>query len=232
MIDTDPLEEPAGVERRAPHWLTTWADMMSVLLTFFIVLQTFSTLSESKFQEAMSSIQRAFRIPIPILSPGDLAYDRLRTAEAIERELSDRELHGITVQDFGDRIVLTADSEMLFPLGKSDLSAAGQRIMDGVARALSKAPGTIRVEGHTCDLPVGSGSGFRDNWDLSSQRALSVLHELADRGVKPERMAATGYGEFRPIVPNDTPEHRQQNRRVEFVIEKAGRPADAFDEDS
>jgi len=218
----DDLYEDSGDDEGGGGWLVTWADMMSVLLTFFIVLQAFSTLSEKKFYEAMSSIQRAFQMPLPIKSPGSATYEMPRTADEIMVQLEQEQLSGISVEDFGDRIVLTVESGLLFGLGRADLTPSGRELMDRVAEALKKAKGPIRVEGHTCDLPVGAGSDFEDNWQLSTGRALSVLHELALRGIPPERMAAVGHGEFHPIAPNDTEENRRKNRRVEFVIEKGG----------
>ncbi|GJM45525.1 MAG: chemotaxis protein MotB [Gemmatimonadota bacterium] len=222
----DELEEEEE-EGGAPGWLTTWADMMSVLLTFFIVLQAFSTLSEKKFYEAMSSIQRAFHMPLPIKAPGSFTYETPRTAEEMEEQL-DKDTEGISVEDFGDRIVLTVESGMLFGIGRAEMTSTGASIMDQVAKAIARAPGPIRVEGHTCDLPVGAGSEFRDNWELSTGRALSVLQELTRRGIRPERLAASGHGEFHPIAPNDTEENRRKNRRVEFVIEKGPEVADDF----
>ncbi|MBZ0268709.1 OmpA family protein, partial [bacterium] len=194
----------------------------SVLLTFFIVLQAFSTLSEKKFYEAMSSIQRAFQMPLPIKSPGSQTYEMPRTADEMLQQLEQDDMNGVSVEDFGDRIVLTVESGLLFGLGRADLTGPGREVMNNVAEALKKAQGPIRVEGHTCDLPVGSGSEFEDNWQLSTGRALSVLHELAVHGIPPERMAAVGHGEFHPIAPNDTEANRRRNRRVEFVIEKGG----------
>ncbi len=214
------LDEPCDECKESPPWLTTWADMMSVLLTFFIVLQAFSTLSEKKFYEAMSSIQAAFRMPLPIRAPGNARYDEPRTADEIETTLSEEELKGVSVEDFGDRIVVTVDSQMLFGLGEARLTSGGTQVMDTVTRALSVASGPIRVEGHTCNLPVGRGSVYRNNWELSAARALTVLEELTLRGVEPQRLAAVGLGEYHPLAPNDSEENRMRNRRVEFIIEK------------
>lgn len=226
---SDPYEDSDEEESGGGGWLVTWADMMSVLLTFFIVLQAFSTLNERKFFEAMSSIQRAFQMPLPIRSPGSRTQESPRTADDMEEQLEADGEEGVSVEDFGDRIVLTVDSELLFALGKAGLTPEGEQVMGEVSRVLSKAPGPIRVEGHTCDLPVGPASEFRDNWDLSTGRALSVLHELTRRGIPPERLAAVGYGEFHPVAPNDTEENRRKNRRVEFVVEKTISGADTYD---
>jgi len=226
---SDPYEDPSDDEGGAGRWIVTWADMMSVLLTFFIVLQAFSTLNERKFFEAMSSIQRAFQMPLSIRSPVATFPRAPRLVEEMQQALDQEGDDGISLDDYGDRIVLTVDSELLFRLGHADLTPAGARIMDEVSRVLTKSSGPVRVEGHTCDLPLGASSAFRDNWDLSTGRALSVVHELTRRGVPPERLAAVGYGEFHPVAPNDSEENRRRNRRVEFVIEKGISGADALD---
>ena len=136
--------------------------------------------------------------------------------------IADEDIDGISVEDYGDRVVLTVESGMLFDVGEADLTPAGVGIIAGVFDALSSADlkGKIRVEGHTCDLQLGPRSEFGSNWWLSSARAVTVLEALEDRGIPPERLSGAGYGEFRPRVPNTSEENRQRNRRVEFVIEK------------
>jgi len=227
MRELDDLDDgDREQEGRRVGWLTTWADMMAVLLTFFIVLQAFSTISERKFFEAMASIQRALQMPMPIRAPGSFTFESPRLADEVAQRIEDENIDGISVQDFGNRIVLTVESGLLFGLGRADLTYGGAQVMDKVARALNAAPGPIRVEGHTCDLPVGEGSEFEDNWELSAGRALSVLQELTERGIRPERLVAAGYGEFHPVAPNDSEGNRRRNRRVEFVIQKGPGLAD------
>jgi chemotaxis protein MotB len=228
MADPAELEEERDEdESGGATWLTTWADMMSVLLTFFIVLQAFSTISEKKFYEAISSIQMAFRVPLPIRSPGQFTYDvPVSTAAELERMLDDKDIAGASVQDFGDRLVLSIESKFLFPLGSAALSFEGEQLMDSIAKVLGQQQGDIRIEGHTCDLPLGAANRYRDNWELSTERALSVLGALSSRGIRPERMGAAGYGEFRPIAPNDSEKNRARNRRVEFVVETRAGSAD------
>jgi chemotaxis protein MotB len=224
ILDEEEREEP----EEGAAWLTTWADMMSVLLTFFIVLQAFSTISEKKFYEAMSSIQMAFRIPLPIRSPGNFQYVvPTSTATELESMIDEKDIDGASVMDYGDRVVLSIESRFLFPLGRAALSDEGDRLMDDVAKLLAEEKGRIRIEGHTCDLPLGAANRFRDNWELSTERALTVLGALERRGIRPERMAAAGYGEYQPVAPNDGEENRARNRRVEFVIEKRPPRADS-----
>jgi len=214
------------VKASAP-WLITWADMMAVLLTFFIVLQAFSTVSESKFHEAMESIQDAFQITLPIHPLGQtLFYPRDRTAVELQARIAEENVEGISVQDWGDRVVLTVDSALLFDIGRANLTEDGRRALDGLSSVLVDSPGSIHIEGHTCDLPVRAGHEFRNNWWLSTARALTVLEALQGQGVPPERLSATGYAEHDPIATNDSEENRARNRRVEFIIEKQPLGAD------
>ena len=224
MNDSDFESEPQP-EGGGQEWLTTWADMISLLLVFFIVLQAFSTINEKKFGDAMRSIQRAFKVPIAYEASSPLPGDP-DAMEQMQEALEEQETPGISAQAFGDRLVLRVDSGLLFPLGRAELRPEAASVMDKVAKALNAVDGNIRVEGHTCNLPVGKATPFKDNWDLSAARALTAVEALIARGVRPERLGALACGEFRPLVPNDSEEHRQKNRRVEFVVEKRVGPAD------
>jgi chemotaxis protein MotB len=117
-------------------------------------------------------------------------------------------------------LVLRFVAEVLFDSGKANLKKEAYPILDKVANFLiSKVPDRdIAIEGHTDNEPI-KYSGWKSNWELSTARALSVLHYFVDKkGIKATRVSAIGYGEYRPIASNDTPEGRQKNRRVEIVI--------------
>ena len=127
------------------------------------------------------------------------------------------------VQIVGDRFVF--QSEVLFAPGQADIAAAGQQQLSQLAVALAdiaaKIPYDInwvlQVDGHTDNLPVRAGR-YADNWDLSTERALSVVRFLVSQGVPAARLAATGYGEFQPLTSGDTTEDRRLNRRIELKI--------------
>ncbi|NQT33298.1 MAG: OmpA family protein [Candidatus Omnitrophica bacterium] len=117
-------------------------------------------------------------------------------------------------------LVITFLAEIFFDSGKAVISATGEEPLEKVAAVLngSVPNSAIAVEGHTDNDPI-KHSAWESNWELSSARALAVLHYLIDKGsVKPERLSAVGYGEYRPVASNDTPEGKQENRRVEIVI--------------
>ena len=127
------------------------------------------------------------------------------------------------VRIVGDRFVF--DSEVLFQQGSATLGAEGREQVAQVARVIKQIAGEIppginwiiRVDGHTDKVPVGFNRQFRDNWELSTARALSVVKYMVDaEGIPPERLAAAGFGEFQPIDAADTPEAYARNRRIEM----------------
>ena len=127
------------------------------------------------------------------------------------------------VRIVGDRFVF--QSEVLFGQGQADIAAEGEMQLAQLAVALTQIAAEIpedidwvlQVEGHTDDIPVRAGR-FADNWDLSTERALSVVRFLADQGLPPNRLAAAGYGEFQPLDPSDSDEARRRNRRIEMTL--------------
>ena len=115
-------------------------------------------------------------------------------------------------------VVSIVTDQVLFDTGKADLKPVGQQVLDAVAPALRELPNDISVEGHTDNVPI-SGGLFASNWELSAVRATTVLRYMVSTdGLQASRMSATGYADTRPVVPNDTPAHQQQNRRVEVVV--------------
>jgi chemotaxis protein MotB len=117
-------------------------------------------------------------------------------------------------------LVITFLAEIFFDSGKADMRSEGKPILEKVAKVLNKdvAGSDVAIEGHTDSDPI-KRSGWKSNWELSSSRALAVLHYFVDEGhIKPPRLSADAYGEFRPVASNDTREGKQKNRRVEIVI--------------
>ncbi|MCS6781315.1 MAG: peptidoglycan -binding protein [Geminicoccaceae bacterium] len=124
----------------------------------------------------------------------------------------------------GDRFVFP--SELLFPSGSARLEPEGEAQLERLAATLREVAATIpsdidwvlRVDGHTDRRPVGPGSPFRSNWELSTARAISVVEFLIRRGIPPERLVAAGFGEFRPLDPGDSETAWRRNRRIEFKL--------------
>ena len=148
--------------------------------------------------------------------------DRLRAAKALLEERLAKEIaeHQVSVNMDERGLVITFLAEILFDSGKAKVRPEAQPILDKVARVLQQELVTqpIGIEGHTDNEPI-KYSNWKSNWELSTARATSVLHYLVDeRQLKPTRVPAIGYGEYRPVASNDAPEGKQQNRRVEVVV--------------
>jgi chemotaxis protein MotB len=116
-------------------------------------------------------------------------------------------------------LVITFVAEVLFDSGKANVRPQGQEMLDKVVYVIQskRIPQNIGIEGHTDNEPI-KYSGWKSNWELSTARATSVLHHIEGKGIDPERLSATGYGEYRPVASNETTAGRQKNRRVEIVI--------------
>ncbi len=147
---------------------------------------------------------------------------QLREAKSMLEQKLRREIGDERVKlEMADRgLVITFVAEVLFDSGKSQIKSEGKEILQKIANVLKKETpdNEIGIEGHTDNEPI-KHSGFKSNWELSTARATEVLHYLVDNGkLNPEKLSATGYGEFRPVTNNDTPEGRQKNRRVEIII--------------
>jgi len=140
--------------------------------------------------------------------------------DMLESKLRDEIRNKQVKVDMTDRgLVITFVDEVLFDSGKAELKKDARSILDKVSDViLEKVSGkNIGIEGHTDNVPI-THSGWKSNWELSTARAVSVLHYLEDAGVNPKKMRATGFGKYKPIASNDTAKGRQQNRRVEIVI--------------
>jgi len=144
----------------------------------------------------------------------DKAMAKLR--RALQKEIDDKQVK-VGMEDRG--LVITFVAEVLFDSGKAKIRPEAYPALDKIAQALTEITPDrrIAIEGHTDNEPI-KHSGWKSNWELSTARATNVVHFLVERGLSPEVLQATGYGEHRPIASNNTPEGRQRNRRVEIVV--------------
>jgi chemotaxis protein MotB len=187
----------------APPWLVNYADLMTELTILFIVLY------------AMSSA---------------LAKDIVKARQDIQDTLKEEKIAGeVVIEKDGLRLSLEeGGSAALFESGSAELTGAMKQIMEkmhGVLYKLNQTH-TIVVEGHTDNVPIKSGR-YTSNWELSTARATSVVRYLvSDQKFDPSKLAAIGYGEYRPIAANDTPENRAKNRRVVFFVKTEGAAAE------
>ena len=227
MIEDRSFEESENEMNKGAVWGVVYGDFMSNMMVFFLVLFGFSLKAQQNpkgptFDESLSSIQKEFGGKI-----SQAQLDRLMQKK-IEDDLSDKlqkmidkeglhELARVEANENKIKLVLTAP--VLFDLGKAELKPEALPIIESIARALAQPPlnKEIIVEGHTDNIPLAGGR-YASNWTLSAARANAVVQVLIQVGVAPEHLTATGYGEYRPIAPNDTPEHRAQNRRIEIGV--------------
>ncbi len=125
----------------------------------------------------------------------------------------------VELMELRGRTTVKMRDKILFASGSATLGADGRSALRKLSEALRGIRGkTLRVEGHTDDVPTGASGPFATNWELSTARALAVVHFLQDTGVDPTRLSGAGYAEFQPIASNDTPEGRSLNRRIEIVL--------------
>jgi len=226
-----PPEEP-GI----PGWVVTYGDMMSLLLTFFILLLSFSSIQESKFKQAMESLQTAlgvFKNSQSVIEfetmvvPQEVGGDRsemLYEFRELEQYLLEENLDDqVEVAMTEEGIQIQIEDEFLFASGTADLQQGTSQVLAKIAGFLDGKGTEISVSGHTDSIPIRTAR-FPSNWELSAARAIAVARELQQTGIAPGRLSATGYGEFRPIADNGTPAGRAKNRRVEIFMKYDDRP--------
>ena len=125
----------------------------------------------------------------------------------------------VTVDKEDDKVIVTVGAGGAFPSGTANLTQAAKKIMSNIAEVNKKSNSTIKVTGHTDNVPLVFGSKYRDNWDLAAARSSSVVQELTGSGkLNPKRMKAISYGETQPVETNDTSKGREKNRRIEIEI--------------
>ena len=147
----------------------------------------------------------------------ELSRSKSMLEQKLSQEINDKQ---IKLQMMEKGLVITVVGDLLFDSGKAKIRTEAYPLLDKVSAILkdNMRQFNVGIEGHTDNVPI-KHSGWKSNWELSTSRALSVLHYLVkDQGISPERLSAIGYGEYRPVASNDSRDGRKQNRRVEIVI--------------
>lgn len=205
-IISDRASKQAGSNGEENDWLTTYGDLMSLLLVFFVLFYIFSVTGQ-----------------LPLLSEALQAYQTKETKRA--PELPETQLTTTPTPDNGE-VTISIPSEILFDLGQADLKKAAipflHEAVDSIKAILVEDPqAQVRIEGYTDNIPIHNWR-YKSNWELSAARAISVVrYFIEDEQFDPSKLQAMGYGEYNPVVPNDTPAHRQKNRRVEIKVVKS-----------
>jgi chemotaxis protein MotB len=224
-------KKPPASHEDLARWLLTYADLITLLLVFFIVLYSMSSVNQKKFEGLTQSLAITFgnigRSGVldggRSVIPGNLHFkERLNmqnTEERVRRLIAQMGLQGKVTTSYEERgLVISIKDSVLFISGSAELIEGAQQIVARVGQIIAKMPNSIRVEGHTDNDHIHN-ERFFSNWELSTSRATNVLQYLISRcGIPPSRLSAAGYGEYKPHVPNTTPENKARNRRVDIVL--------------
>jgi len=238
-------QEVINVTEGAPAWMATFADLVTLLMCFFVLLFAMSTTQQETYKELVKSLRSALGAqavpesgtregltmhPVPSEQETEnQSVDEL--GGMIEKEMDDivsevRELvlfnklgGEVSVTKTEAGVVITMSDLLLFSAGGTRLSPKGMEILERLASVLSRLAYHVRVRGHTDSEPISS-SLYPSNWELSSARASTVTRLLVKNGVPPFYISAEGYAQYHPVATNDTPQGRARNRRVEIVYER------------
>lgn len=237
-----PRRKPAEESKKgAPEWMTTYGDMVTLLLCFFVLLFAFSEIDVAKLDAFIQSFQGAVGVlesgrtiePSDILSEAQLdeltlqelqeLEDFRRLQERMEEFLDERDMQAdvlVTLETRG--LVLRFQDNVLFDSGRSDIKPGSLEILQFVGIVLQEPDFIdkfVRIEGHTDTDPIRPGARYETNWELSVARAANVVRYMIEElEIEPVRFSASGYGEYHPVAPNDDAENKAKNRRVDIVI--------------
>lgn len=209
--------------------MATFADLMSLLLTFFVLLLSFSTISEDKFKQALMSLEGGFRpFPMgtgfiaPVPRPPKQNKDAQQAARRLRRLLQVRGLEKKVKVEFDalGGIKLSLPASLLFEPGEATLRPAALPVIKDIAEVLAELPESFfEVQGHTDARPLANAIRFRDNYDLSYERAHSVTEQMVvTGGLSVNQFEIQALGSSQPLATNETEEGRAANRRVEIYV--------------
>ncbi|MGE5328598.1 MAG: flagellar motor protein MotB [Deltaproteobacteria bacterium] len=236
------MPQPEPEKENSERWLLTYSDLITLLLTFFIILYSISQQDAAKFQQVAESLNGALTGSKEIVgeSPGisqiqgksgfhlevnneekekaeqNKLKEIKKKVEALAKKEGLQSSISVTLEERG--VAIRIVDRVLFNSGYADLTPQADNILRSIGKILYTSQGQyIRIEGHTDNVPI-SGK-FASNWELSSSRATNVLRLFIDKaGINPRILSAVGYGEYRPLASNSNEEGRTKNRRVEIVI--------------
>ncbi len=232
------------VNEGAPAWMTTYGDMVTLLLCFFVLLFSFSEIDAQKFQAIVQSFQGS----LGVLDSGKTIESEDYISGSFDNELVARQLK--EMEDFKDLegrlkhyleeknldadvlvnletrgLVLRFQDNILFHSGMANIREEFKEILLAISDFLMEPEfesKNVRIEGHTDTVPVDPSGPYETNWELSVARASNVVRFLIEEAqLDPVRFSASGYGKYQPVAPNDTRENKSKNRRVDIVILKS-----------
>jgi len=196
-------------------WLITYSDMVTLLLSFFLLMYSFSVLTERNQQQLVEELRTVAANKVPVERPREELEQAARDIAAQFQE------DQTFVENTETEVTVGLSSEVTFASGDDALSDRGRAALVKAGAILARLPNTVRIEGHTDSVPM-RGARFSSNWHLSAARAQTVVRLLIENGVDARRMQVVGYGDVRPRADNETPEGRAANRRIEIKILRKG----------
>ena len=222
------------------RWLVSYADFITLLFAFFVVMYSISSVNEGKFRTVSDSIKAALN---PVVSPSSTkvpftigenkaltlnpaiegakepAVRRLRQIMQSLKNQTHVEIIQLKELTNGD-LVLTLPDTVLFRSGESALLPEARPFIQAISEVLIELDRHVRVEGHTDNVPIATVK-FPSNWELSATRAVAVVRALSEQyGVPTNHLTAVGHADSRSLTDNLTPESRAKNRRVEIVVQE------------
>lgn len=221
-------------------WLVTYADLMTLLLVFFVLLYTLTLFEKNQYKKAVDAVRIKMEnnenliglmdlLKIPELMDTRITIEDVTGLRPREKSLfenltrfarSSTEKEYLSTRILDGKIIVGVNGKALFDSGSASLKPSAAPIFDDLIDILYDYPDySINIKGHTDNIPISTVI-FPSNWELSAIRATTVLKYMISRGIGPDRLTATGYGDVIPLLPNTSEENRTQNRRVEFVLEK------------
>ena len=217
------------------EWLCTFNDLVTLLMVFFVLIFSMGSGDSDKFEEMRNSIMRGLGLldskgmGSSGLVPGSISVRRLSSRDEEDpSEVSDEikdyvadmnsAMPWINASITESGISISLEGSVAFDPGVADLNPRVFPALEGIGKLINKIPNAVRVEGHSDNIPISTPK-FPSNWELSISRAVNVTKYLiAHADVSPLRLSAAGYGDSKPLFPNDTAAHRAKNRRVEIVL--------------
>jgi len=224
----------------ADEWIVTFSDMMSLLLCFFVLLFSMSTVEKEKFKQLALSLQSALGTqevpqagtreglemkkreakpqPEAVDELGGMAKKEMKNIQSdIEEFIVKNRLGGkVNAKIDGRGVVITISDVVLFPAGEAEINPEASKLMEKLKELLREFDYKVRVDGHTDNVPINTPQ-YPSNWELSTARASRIVRYFIENGIAPQRLSAQGFAEYQPLVDNSTPENRAKNRRVEIV---------------
>lgn len=232
-------KKDSGDGLRGDEWIATFSDTMTLLLTFFILLYSFSSVDAKKFSQISSALNSVLtgqsgqtifesnmsngNVPLvgedPEMINSQVGTPKEELYEKVKNFVQKNSLTDIVEVNEDPRgVVLRLRDNVLFESGKADIKEPSKAILDKINSLISTFPNAIIVEGHTDNVPISTYK-YESNWELSTSRAVNVLrYFVVFKGQNPERFTAAGYGEYKPVAPNNSDENKAKNRRVNILI--------------